>query len=131
MEDVMKYWLLMVVACAVRPLAAQPLSLDEALRLGEAQSPRLVAQRHALSAAEEQTGRAGELPDPKLRLGIENLPVSGPDAFRYDRDSMTMRAIGITQEFPNSDKRSARSTRAERARDVERSMLFSQRSMLQ
>ena len=110
---------------------AQVLGLEEALRIGEGQSPRLEAQRHALRAAEEQTGRAGELPDPKLRLGIENLPVSGPDAFRYDRDSMTMRAIGLMQEFPNSNKRSARSARAERARDVERSMLFSQRSMVQ
>src|SRR5918999_6190628 len=127
-----KHWLLIASALAWAVHAhAQVLTLDEALKLGEAQSPRLVAQRYALSAAEEQTGRAGELPDPKLRLGIENLPVSGPDAFRYDRDSMTMRAIRVMQEFPNSTKRSARSARAERARDVERSMLFSQRSMLQ
>lgn len=110
---------------------AQVLTLDDALRLGEAQSPRLAAQRHALTAAEEQTIRAGELPDPKLRLGIENLPVSGADRFRYDRDFMTARAIGLMQEFPNSDKRAARSSRAERARDVERSMVFSQRSVLQ
>lgn len=109
---------------------AQTLTLEEALKIGEAQSPRLAAQRHAFTAADEQTVRAGELPDPKLRLGIENLPVSGPDAWRYDRDSMTMRAIGLMQEFPNSDKRAARSTRAARARDVERSMLLSQRATL-
>lgn len=41
-------------------------------------------------------------PDPKLRLGIENLPITGPDRFRYDRDFMTMRQIGWAQEFPNS-----------------------------
>src|SRR5687768_16130488 len=81
---------------------AQELTLEEALRLGEGQSPRLLAQRHALTAAEEQTGRATELPDPKLRLGIENLPVTGDDHFRYDRDFMTTRALGVLQEFPNS-----------------------------
>ena len=125
------HWLITCALALPVSAHAQVLTLDEALSLGEVQSPRLEAQRHALRAAEEQTGRAGELPDPKLRLGIENLPVSGPDAFRYDRDSMTMRAIGLVQEFPNSGKRSARSARAERARDVERSMLFSQRSMVQ
>jgi outer membrane protein, heavy metal efflux system len=123
-----------VLVCALAlalPARAQVLTLDEAMRLAEAQSPRLAAQRHALSAAEEQTIRAGELPDPRLRVGIENLPVTGADRFRYDRDSMTMRAIGLMQEFPSSDKRSARSGRASRARDVERSMLFSQRALLQ
>lgn len=110
--------------------AAQPLSLDDALRAGEAQSPRLAAQRHMLSSTEAQVGRAGELPDPKLRLGIENLPVSGPDRFRYDRDFMTMRQIGLAQEFPNSAKRSALNLRAERMRDVESANLAAQRTAL-
>ena len=127
-----KLWLVFAGALAlVTPVRAQVLTLEAALKIGEAQSPRLAAQRHALSAAEEQTGRAAELPDPKLRFGIENLSVTGPDRLQYDRDSMTMRAIGVTQEFPSSEKRSARSDRAARARDVERSMLFSQRATLQ
>jgi outer membrane protein TolC len=132
LKNVFRY--VLACGCAVAlPTAAlaQVLSLEEALKIGEGQSPRLAAQRHALTAAEEQTGRARELPDPKLRLGIENLPVTGPDKFQYDRDSMTMRAIGFMQEFPNSDKRQARAMRAGRARDVERSMLSSQRAMLQ
>ena len=122
--------------CAVLGLAlaqaahAQPLTLDEALRLGEAQSPRLAAQRSAVSASSEQVGRAKQLPDPRLRLGIENLPVSGPDRFRYDTDSMTMRAVGLMQEFPNSAKREARNLRAERHRDVEAVGLEAQRAML-
>ena len=112
------------------PARAQLLTLDEALRLGEAQSPRLSAQRSALAASSEQVGRAKELPDPKLRIGIENLPVSGPDRFHYDRDSMTMRAIGVMQEFPNSAKREARNLRAQRQRDVEAVGLDAQRAML-
>jgi outer membrane protein TolC len=111
--------------------AAQPLSLEDALRAGVAQSPRLAAQRHMVSAAGEQVGRAAELPDPRLRLGIENLPVTGEDRFRYDRDFMTMRAIGVTQEFPNGAKRQARNLRAERMRDVEDASLHAQRALLQ
>jgi outer membrane protein TolC len=108
----------------------QALSLDQALRAGEAQSPRLAAQRHMLDSAAHQVGRAGELPDPKLRLGIENLPVTGSDAFRYDRDFMTMRQLGFVQEFPNSAKREARNLRAERMRDVERAGLSAQRTLI-
>jgi outer membrane protein TolC len=120
-----------VLAAAFAPgVCAQPLTLDEALRVGEAQSPRLAAQRSAVSATSEQVGRAKQLPDPRLRLGIENLPVSGPDRFSVDRDPMTMRAIGVMQEFPNSAKREARNLRAERQRDMEAVGLEAQRAML-
>lgn len=118
---------LALVAASAR---AQPLSLEDALRAGMDQSPRLAAQRHRVSSAGEQVGRAGELPDPKLRLGIENLPVTGDDRFRYDRDFMTMRQVGWAQEFPNSAKREARNLRAERARDVEGASLEAQKSLL-
>jgi outer membrane protein TolC len=128
----MKHAALVVLATAIASgtACAQPLSLDEALRAGEAQSPRLAAQRHMVDSAGQQVGRARELPDPRLRLGIENLPVTGPDKFRYDRDFMTARAIGWTQEFPNSAKREARNARAERARDLEAANLHAQRAVL-
>src|SRR5687768_10420570 len=121
---------LVVLAAAITGSTAyaQPLSLDEALRAGEAQSPRLAAQRHMVDSAGQQVGRARELPDPRLRLGIENLPLTGPDKYRYDRDFMTARAIGWTQEFPNSAKREARNTRAERARELEAASLHAQRA---
>jgi outer membrane protein TolC len=118
------------LALAASPALAQPLSLEDALRAGEAQSPRLAAQRHMITAVTEQVGRAGELPDPKLRLGIENLPITGPDRFHYDRDFMTMRQIGWAQEFPNGAKREARNLRAERTRDVEGANLSAQRALL-
>ena len=110
--------------------AAQSLTLDEALRAADAQSPRLTAQRALVRSADHQAARAGELPDPKLKFGIENLPVTGEDAFRYDRDFMTMRSIGLMQDFPNRTKREARSARAERARDVEQAQFVSQAAML-
>jgi outer membrane protein TolC len=118
------------LAVAAMPSLAQPLSLEDALKAGEAQSPRLAAQRHMVNSTEAQLGRAGELPDPKLRLGIENLPVTGPDRFHYGRDFMTMRQIALAQEFPNSAKRSALNQRAERMRDLENANLTAQRAVL-
>jgi outer membrane protein, heavy metal efflux system len=126
-----KHWLVFAGALALAaPALAQVLTLEEALKIGEAQSPRLAAQRSAVVATSEQVGRAGQLPDPKLRLGIENLPVSGPDRLRYDRDFMTSRAVGLMQEFPNSAKREARNLRAARQRDLETSGLGAQRAIL-
>jgi outer membrane protein TolC len=118
------------LAFAALPSFGQSLSLEDALKAGEAQSPRLAAQRHMLSSTEAQLGRAGELPDPKLRLGIENLPVTGPDRLHYGRDFMTMRQIALAQEFPNSAKRFALNQRAERMRDVESANLGAQRAAL-
>lgn len=105
---------------------AQPLSLADALRASEAESPRLAARRHAVSAAGEMVGRAGELPDPKLRFGLENLPVNRQNRFRFDRDFMTMRSVGVMQEFPNAAKREARNLRAEHARGLEQTSLLAE-----
>lgn len=106
---------------------AQTLSFDDALRAGEAQAPRLAAQRFALGAASGQIGRAGELPDPRLKFGVENLPVTGAGRYRYDADFMTARTIGIAQEFPNQAKRAALNARAERRRNLEEANLAAQR----
>ena len=126
----MQRWWSLAFVLVAGTAGAQSLSLDEALRAADAHSPRLAAQRHMLSSTEAQVGRAGELPDPKLRLGIENLPVTGPDAWRYGRDSMTMAQIGVAQEFPNSAKRAALNQRAARVRDVENASLAAQRAAL-
>jgi outer membrane protein TolC len=126
----MRYLLSLVLVLGACPALAQPLSLEEALRAADANSPRLAAQRHALASAEQQRARAGELPDPKLKLGIDNLPVSGPDRYRYDRDFMTSRTVGLSQEFPNAAKREARTLRAERMRDVESAAVQASRAAL-
>ena len=113
-----------------RAASTEPLPLLEALRIGEKISPRLAAQGAALGAATELGPRARELPDPKLRFGVENLPVNGPDRFEYNSDFMTMRKIGVMQDFPNSEKRRLRGERAVLERDVEAANLDAQRAGL-
>lgn len=54
------------------------------------------------------------MPDPVLKLGIDNLPVSGPDRLSITADFMTMRRAGIMQELTRSDKRQLRAARFER-----------------
>ena len=71
-----------------------------------------------VDAAREMTGPAGELPDPKLKLGVENVPTNGADSWSLTRDFMTMSKIGVMQEFPREEKRRLRSQRA--ANDAQR-----------
>src|SRR5437016_897816 len=89
---------LAVATQLARAAGTEPLPLTEALKIGERISPRLAAQGAALAAANELVPRAGELPDPKLRIGVDNLPVNGADRFRYDSDFMTMRKIGLDRK---------------------------------
>ena len=84
------------------------LTFDEALRLAQAKAPQLKAREENVAAAQSNSVPAGELPDPKLVLGVDNLPINGPDRYSVSRDFMTMRRIGVMQEFPNSAKREAR-----------------------
>ncbi|HGM5580443.1 TPA: TolC family protein [Pseudomonas putida] len=87
---------------------AAALSLDDALRLAERNAPSLQARQEQITAARNAVLPAGELPDPRLNLGLQNLPVDGSDRWNTNRDFMTMQVVGLAQEVPNRDKRKAR-----------------------
>lgn len=85
--------------------APMGLTLGEAQQQAVARSRQLTAQEHAIDASREMALAAGQLPDPVLKVGIDNLPVSGPDRFSLGADFMTMRRIGVSQELTSADKR--------------------------
>lgn len=89
------------------------LSLDEALRMAQGNAPALNAASDGARAARELAVAAGQMPDPVLRLGVDNLPVNGPDQGSLTRDFMTMRRIGVMQEYVSVDKRMLLRQRAE------------------
>jgi outer membrane protein TolC len=92
---------------------AQPLSLAEAQALAQQRSRQPAAQASMAAAAREMAVAASRRPDPVLRLGVNNLPIEGPDRFRTSRDFMTMRSIGVMQELTRKEKLAARSRRFE------------------
>lgn len=89
-------------------LRSDRLPFSAALDLAEANSPTLVAQAAATAAAQSSAIPAAALPDPKLVIGADNVPISGADRFDINRDFMTMEKIGVMQEVPHGDKRQAR-----------------------
>jgi outer membrane protein TolC len=93
---------------------AQTLTLEEAQRRAVDRSRQLVAQDSAVRSSREMAVAAGQLPDPVLKAGIDNLPVTGPDQFSTTRDFMTMRRIGVMQELTRGEKRDLRAQRFER-----------------
>jgi outer membrane protein TolC len=99
--------------------AAAPLSFDAALQLAVQRSENVRAARAGVLSATEASRAAAQLPDPTLRIGIDNLPATGPDRFRTARDSMTMKRIGISQEWLSADKRAARQAAADASLDRE------------
>lgn len=96
------------VACA------QSLGLDRAVELARTRSQAVAAQVAMASAAKEMAVSAGQFPDPMLTLGLNNVPVNGPDRYSFTDDFMTMRSIGLKQEFTHGAKREARTARFER-----------------
>lgn len=105
------------LAAAMLPLlaVAAPLSLESALRLAVQRSEAARAGRAGVQSATEASHAAGQLPDPVLRAGIENLPVTGADRFSTTRDSMTMKRVGISQEWVSPAKRALRQAAAQAA----------------
>ena len=91
-----------------------PLTLAEAQRLAVLHSRQLPAQDAAIAGARDMAVAAAQLPDPVLKAGIDNLPLSGPDRFSLGNDFMTMRRIGVMQELTRSGKRQLRAERFER-----------------
>ena len=108
--------------------AEGPLSLAEAQRLAVERSRNLAAQAFGIDAAREMAQAAGQLPDPVLTLAVDNLPITkeappeepaNPTAakfantnsgnrFSVTRDFMTMRRIGVMQEWTRGEKRELR-----------------------
>lgn len=115
------------VAMPVRSAPAG-LSFDEALRLATERAPMLQARQSQVAATREEAARAAALPDPKFTLGIANLPVTGANAFDIGADDMTMKQVGVMQEFPARAKRQARQAVADRA--VEQAQALSEAERL-
>jgi outer membrane protein, heavy metal efflux system len=98
----------LMVGVLAWPALASALTLDDALRLAQINAPSLAAESAKLHAATQSAIPAGELPDPKLVVGLQNFPIGGPHRGTLYGDDMTQQMIGVQQQVPSRDKRRAR-----------------------
>ena len=125
-----KRWLsVAVLATVAANLSAQvvqtrqALDFDAALRIAAEQAPSLKARASSVQGASALQISAAQLPDPKLSLGIDSLPINGPDRGSLTRDNFTQRQIGWTQDVPNRARRAARNDAALARTEREQALL--------
>ena len=104
-------------------VSAQGLDFDGALRAALERAPMLQARSASLQGAQALQASAAQLPAPKLTLGIDSLPVTGPNRGSLSRDDFTQRQIGWMQDVPNRAKRAARADAALARTEREQALL--------
>lgn len=96
-------------AYAEDSLSNTVLTFEDALQLSASTQPAVQAYQSAAHAARQQAQTAAQLPDPSLKFGLVNVPITGSDALRLNRENMTMTTVGVMQNMVRSAKRVAAS----------------------
>jgi len=109
-----------------RTTSAAPFTLEAALQSALTRSASMQAAQASVRSSSEAAVKAGQLPDPTLKAGIDNLPINGDQRFTVGQDFMTMRRIGIEQEWVSSEKRQLRTALGNRMVDRERAAYLTQ-----
>ena len=91
--------------------AEQPLTLAEAIQLATQSQPLLQSLDDAADSTRQAAIAEGQLPDPKLKFGMINLPVTTRNALHFDRDDQTMLNVAYSQEMVPLKKRELASSR--------------------
>ncbi len=107
-------------AASAAALAPPPFTLEAALQSAAERSAAMQAAQASVRASGEAAAKAGQLPDPTLKSGIDNLPVTGGQRYTIGQDFMTMRRIGIEQQWVSRDKRRLRTALADQRTGRER-----------
>lgn len=87
-----------------------PLTLAEAENLALSEEPGHAALLARANALEEHAVAAGQLPDPTMRVGLLNYPISGGG---FSTEGMTQAQLGFRQDFPSGKSRASSTERFE------------------
>ena len=101
--------MMLVVAFSVK--AEELLSLAETIQLATQNQPLLQSLDDAAASSREASIAEAQLPDPKIKFGVTNLPVTNSNALRLDREDMTMVNVGFAQNMTPLKKREVASNR--------------------
>lgn len=85
---------------------------EQALARAAAAAPGLRSVQLRAEALRAEAQAAGRLPDPRARVMLENVPITGPRAGSLTKDEMTMASVSVMQDMPSRAQRSADVKRA-------------------
>ena len=121
-------FLLLVSAFPWKAVAAEvPLPVSRYVDAALSGNPSLDAMRERIRMKENAAIRAGAFDDPKLRVGITNVPVRSWD---FRDEDMTGKEIGLSQMFPWPGMRQTRTEMVVREKEEAEFVLEEMRSML-
>ena len=83
---------------------SNPLTLAEAEQTALADEPGTLGLLSKAAAMDEYAVVAEHLPEPSLRIGLNNFPI---ESGGFETEGMTSVGIGIRQEFPSGSSRAA------------------------
>lgn len=89
-----------VIFQSLMPTQAANLSFRQAVVSAYENDYWLQGSQHRENMFESKSIAAGELPNPKLSLGLLNVPT---DTFDFDQEPMTQLKIGVSQQFARGD----------------------------
>lgn len=93
-------WSLLFVAPAGRAIDEVPLTLAGAEQLALSDDPAIAAMRARARALDERAVADGQLPDPKLKFGLFNVPLNNLD---LEEHPTTQFRVGVQQALPRGD----------------------------
>jgi len=104
--------------------ASGPLGMPEAVHIAVTHDSALQQLVAAKAVTVANATAAGTLPDPKLTMGLSNLPT---DTFAVGQQPMTMQVIGIQQAFPAGDSRALAQQRGDQMADSQQAAIDARR----
>jgi outer membrane protein TolC len=121
-------FLLLASAFPWKAVAAEvPLPVSRYVEAAFANNPSLDAMRERIRMKENAAIRAGALDDPKLRVGVTNVPLRSWD---FREEDMTGKEIGFSQMFPWPGMLKTRTDMVLREKEETEFVLEEMRSML-
>ena len=110
---------LMLLLVGINSAFAESLTLQKAERVALRNEPGILGLNAKTQSMMEKSVAAGELMDPKLQIGLLNLPT---DTFDFDQEPMTQFKVSYIQQFPSGETRDIKRDKA-----VSQSRLFQHR----
>jgi outer membrane protein TolC len=121
-------FLLLAIGFPLKAVAEKvPLPVSRYVDAALADNPSLESMRERIRMKENAAVKAGALDDPKLRLGIVNLPTESWD---FREEDMTGKEIGLSQMFPWPGMRKIRTEMVLREKEEAEFVLEEMRSTL-
>ena len=86
------------------------LTLEAAVKAAKLNDIWLVGNQHMQQSIESMSIAAGTLPDPKVSVGLVNIPT---DTYDFGQEAMTQFKVGVSQMFPRGDSLAIRKAQLE------------------